>query len=73
MSLGTILYPWGKRRFSVKTLISTEKPNFKISINQKTNPLLNLAILDPEFNSKRVNYLYKLINNDLSFQNQKNI
>ena len=71
MSLGTILYPWGKRRFSVKTLISTEKPNFKISINQKTNPLLNLAILDPEFNSKRVNYLYKLINNDLSFQNQK--
>ena len=71
MSLGTFLYPWGKRRFSFKTLLSTEKPNYKTSINQKTNPLLNIALLDPEFNSARVNVLYELLKGDLSYNNQK--
>ncbi len=71
MSLGTMLYPWGKRRFSLKTFFSTEKPNYQTSINQKTNPLLNIALLDPEFNWVRVNILYKLIKDDLSFEKQK--
>ena len=71
MSLGTFVYLWGKRRFSINTLLATEKPNYKISINQKTNPLLNRAIIDPEFNHRRINYLYQLIKNELNFQNQK--
>ena len=71
MSLGTMIYPWGKRRFSLKTLFSKEKPNYEISINQKTNPLLNIALLDPEFNSARINILYKLIKGDLSYNKQK--
>jgi len=71
MSLGTYLYPWGKRRFSLKTLFSTEKPNYKTPLNQKTNPLLNLALLDPEFYSQRVSTLHELIKGDLNFKNQK--
>ena len=71
MALGTFLYPWGKRRFTLKTLLSSEKPNYQTSINQKTNPLLNIALLDPEFNSLRVNILYQMINGLLSYENQK--
>ena len=68
MALGTFLYPWGKRRFTLKTLLSSEKPNYQTSINQKTNPMLNIALLDPEFNSLRVNNLYQMLNGILSFQ-----
>ncbi len=70
MALGTFLYPWGKRRFTLKTLLSSEKPNYQTSINQKTNPLLNIALLDPEFNSLRVNNLYQMLNGILSYENQ---
>ena len=37
-SLGTYVYPWGKDRLSMTTLLSKEKPDHTISINQKTNP-----------------------------------
>ena len=70
MALGTFLYPWGKRRFTLKTLLSSEKPNYQTSINQKTNPILNIALLDPEFNSLRVNNLYQMLNGILSYENQ---
>ncbi len=71
MSLGTMIYPWGKRRYSLNTITTSEKPNFKTSLNQKTNPLLNIVLVDPEFYSERISVLYRLIKGELSYENQK--
>ncbi len=68
---GTFLYPRGKDRVNLKTFFNNEKPNYDIGINQKTNPLLNILLLDPTFYDSRINLLNNYLNNELSPKNQK--
>lgn len=72
-SLGTYVYPWGKDRLSMTTLLSKEKPDHTISINQKTNPYFNSMIKDTNFYHKKNQMIDNLINNQLSFENQSKL
>ena len=69
-SLGTYVYPWKKDRLSLKTFTGEEKPDYTIPINQKTNPFFNSMIVDTNFYHKKNQIIDKLINNELSFENQ---
>ena len=73
LPLGTFVYPWGKNRIGLDTLLIKDQPDFKISLNQKTNPLLNFILLDPEFYDSRIKYVFKYLDHDLSFKNQSKI
>lgn len=75
LSLGTFTYPWGINRVQKKlqSLILTEKPNYKISINQKTNPILNKILIDPEFYNYRNKIIYEYLKTEFSFSEQKKI
>lgn len=75
LGMGTFTYPWGINRAKKKlqSLILTEKPNYKISINQKTNPILNKALIDPEFYNYRNKIIYKYLKTELSYNEQKKI
>lgn len=72
-SLGTYLYPRGKNRISLNTFLDHEKPDYKIPINQKTNPFFNGIISDTYFYHKKNQIIDDLINNELSYENQKKL
>ena len=73
MSIGTLVYPWYKDRISLNTILTNEKPDYMIPINQKTNPFLNKILLDTNFYHKKNEIINLLIRNELSYTKQKKI
>ena len=73
LSLGTYVYPRGYDRFSFKTFMSEEKADYKIPINQKTNPFFNKIISDTNFYHRKNQIILSLINDELSFKNQSKL
>ena len=59
---GTLLYPRGRDRVSLKTFFNNERPYYETSVNQKTNPILNILLLDPTFYDLRIKFINKYLN-----------
>ena len=62
MCCGTFLYPRGRDRVSLKTFFNNERPYYETSVNQKTNPILNILLLDPTFYDLRIKFINKYLN-----------
>jgi len=73
LSLGTVVYPWYKDRISLNTIMTNERPDYTVPLNQKTNPFLNKILLDTHFYHAKNEIINSLIKNELSYENQKKI
>ena len=62
---GLLLYPSPRSR-----LLKANKPFVEVPINGQNNPLVNIALLDPEFRHLRNQYLYQLLEGDGSYKSQ---